>query len=327
MPYPSEHAARINSPDKYKKTRRENDKFGSGIDVIWGITDDGKTEVQSIHFDANKYTPAEAKKWLKDHDYKPMEFEPATGKSNNISTLEYKVFPFVVSEAKTNSYGGKNFGTIKGYASTYGNVDRSNDVIMEGAFDDSIQDYKTKQRQIKVYWQHNTMNMPVGGIRPENISSDKTGLPISVDMADTQLGKDAYSLTKQGVLSDFSIGFSIDGIDGYDYAKDGVRCLKKLKIWEISIVGEPANERAQINEVKSIHKHKFYTVTDLKEILFTKKDYEDVLRESGAFSKEAATFLAAHFIEKARSESEAIIDTKQNGLAHLNELKNLLNKL
>lgn len=247
-------------------------------------------------------------------------------KNKKFKQMEYKVFPFVLSEAKSNTYGSKNCGTIKGYASTYGNVDKSNDVIIEGAFDDSIQDYKTKQRQIKVYYQHNTMAMPIGGIRPENISSDKTGLPVSVDMADTQQGKDAYTLTKQGILSDFSIGFTVDD---YDYAKDGVRCLKKLKLWEVSIVGEPANERSQITEVKNSHKHKFYTVTDLKDILLTKKDYENILRESGSFSKEAATLLAAHFIEKkAQSESEASIDTKKNnGLAHLVELKNLLNKL
>lgn len=79
--YPNEHAARINNPDKYEKFRRENNKFGEGIDVIWGITKDGKTEVQAIRFDAKKFTVEEAKKWLKDHDYNPIEFVPASGKS------------------------------------------------------------------------------------------------------------------------------------------------------------------------------------------------------------------------------------------------------
>jgi uncharacterized protein len=242
--------------------------------------------------------------------------------------MEHKTFPFQVLETKWGPYCGKNLGMIKGYASTYGNIDRSNDVIMEGAFDDSLQDYKTKQRQIKVYYQHDTSDMPIGGIKPENINSDKSGLPVVIDV-NTKVGRgsDVYELVKQGVLSDMSIGFSVDE---YDYAKDGVRVLKKLSLWEVSIVGEPANSLAKITDVKSTSKHRFYTVTDLKEILFTKKDYEDVLRESGAFSKEAATFLAAHFIEKkAQSESVAAIDMKQpdEHLIHLVELKNLLNNL
>lgn len=247
-----------------------------------------------------------------------------TQKENNHGTMEYKIFTFAISETKSNIYDGKCIGTIKGYASTYGNVDRSNDVIMEGAFDDSIQNYKTNNRMIKVYYQHNTMDMPIGGIRPENINSDKTGLPVTIDInTKVQRGNDVYELAKQGVLSDMSIGFTVDD---YDYAKDGVRCLKKLNLWEVSIVGEPANSQAKVTEVKSDRKHKFYTITDLQNIV-TKRDYEDILRESGAFSKEAATFLAAHFIEKARGEPDASIDTKTNGLTHLHELKNLLNKL
>jgi len=77
MPYPGEHAAIINDPDKYVEFRRENDKFGEGIHVIWGIKEDGSAEVQSIRFDADKFTVEEAKRWLEEHDFKPIEFEPA----------------------------------------------------------------------------------------------------------------------------------------------------------------------------------------------------------------------------------------------------------
>lgn len=78
MPYPNEHAARINSPDKYERIRRENDKLGDGIDVIWGVLPNGKVEVQAIRFDSSKFTPAEAKAWLKEHSYEPIEFEEAS---------------------------------------------------------------------------------------------------------------------------------------------------------------------------------------------------------------------------------------------------------
>lgn len=83
-PYPSEHAFRINDPSKYNKFRRKNNEFGSGIDAIYGITDDGKAELQAIRFDASKYTMEEARAWIKDHDYKPIESSEATGKSINV---------------------------------------------------------------------------------------------------------------------------------------------------------------------------------------------------------------------------------------------------
>ena len=80
MPFPGEHSARIRDPDQYPedKVRRQNNKFGRGIDVIFGIRADGKSEVQAIRFDSTLFTVADAKKWLQDHDYHPILFEPAT---------------------------------------------------------------------------------------------------------------------------------------------------------------------------------------------------------------------------------------------------------
>jgi len=83
MPYPLEHAARMSAPDQYDRMRRENDKFGEGIDAIWGIKGN-KVELQAIRFDKKKFTVTEAKKWLKDNDYKPILFEPAKKETNNM---------------------------------------------------------------------------------------------------------------------------------------------------------------------------------------------------------------------------------------------------
>jgi HK97 family phage prohead protease len=79
-PFPNEHAARIKSPGQYKRFRRENDAFGSGIDAIWGIRrDNNRVELQAIRFDKNRFNVAQARKWLKDHDYVAIMFEPASG--------------------------------------------------------------------------------------------------------------------------------------------------------------------------------------------------------------------------------------------------------
>jgi len=82
MPFPNEHAARLQDPGKYIRFRRQNDAGGSGVDFIFGITRDQKAELQAIRFDAGKFTAAEAKKWLSDHGHTAKVFEPATGERN-----------------------------------------------------------------------------------------------------------------------------------------------------------------------------------------------------------------------------------------------------
>jgi hypothetical protein len=78
MPYPKEHAARINEPEKYDKITRKNDAGGPGVDFIYGITGD-KPEIQAVRFDKEKFTVDQAKKWLKDNKMKEIKFEPASG--------------------------------------------------------------------------------------------------------------------------------------------------------------------------------------------------------------------------------------------------------
>jgi len=80
FPYPGEHAARIKDPKKYSKFARKNNYFKDGIHAIFGIYKKDKkdtSEVQAIRFDAKKYTVSEAKDWLKKHNFKYIEFEPA----------------------------------------------------------------------------------------------------------------------------------------------------------------------------------------------------------------------------------------------------------
>lgn len=78
-PYPNEHAARLQDPKKYVRMRRENDWAGKGVHAIWGITGgkNSKVELQAIRFAVAQFTEAQARKWLKDHGYKPILFEPA----------------------------------------------------------------------------------------------------------------------------------------------------------------------------------------------------------------------------------------------------------
>jgi len=99
----------MNDPGKYKRVRRVNDKFGPGIDAIFGVTEDGKAEVLSIRFDKTKFTVKEAKKWLDEHDYEPIEFEPASD-ADEEKTVKVKVkLVDVTSEKLKKISGGELF--------------------------------------------------------------------------------------------------------------------------------------------------------------------------------------------------------------------------
>ena len=76
MPYKNEYAARINQPGKYKAIRRQNNKFGNGIDALFGIKKDGKTELQAIRFRTGRFkNMKQVKEWLKKHGHKPIKVE------------------------------------------------------------------------------------------------------------------------------------------------------------------------------------------------------------------------------------------------------------
>lgn len=78
MPYPSEHSIRLKAPgERYVRFRRQNNKFGPGIDALFGVTKEGKTELQAIRFDASKFSLAEARKWTISHGHKPIRVEGA----------------------------------------------------------------------------------------------------------------------------------------------------------------------------------------------------------------------------------------------------------
>jgi len=78
-PYPNEHAARLRDPSQYDRLRRANDRGGEGVDFIFGIKDDeDRSELQAIRLRLSRFTASEAREWLKDNGYEPLEFEPAT---------------------------------------------------------------------------------------------------------------------------------------------------------------------------------------------------------------------------------------------------------
>lgn len=150
-------------------------------------------------------------------------------------------------------------GSVEGYASTFGNEDSYSDIVVPGAFKNSI-----SGRMPKMLWQH-FPNQPIGVW--EAVKEDSKGLYVRGRFADTQLGRDARELAKIGAVDSMSIGFATKK-ERYDQEKR-VRYLEEVELWEVSLVTFPANDQARIVNVKRAQ-----NITNIRE-------FEEFLRDAG----------------------------------------------
>ena len=139
--------------------------------------------------------------------------------------------------------------TITGLASTFGNVDHTDDIVHPGAFTKTIAE---KGNNIRLLWGHD-VNEPLGKIVKLQEKSD--GLFMEAVISDTSRGRDALALLADGAMDGLSIGFTpVKGGTKYtkDKAGNTIRHLKEIKLYEISLVSFPANEEARITSLKDL---------------------------------------------------------------------------
>ena len=79
MPFPNEHAARQRDPSEFVKFRRTTlDGGPDGLSIIYGISQEGASAIQSIRADARKLSVSDFRRWLKENNMK-TDIEEATG--------------------------------------------------------------------------------------------------------------------------------------------------------------------------------------------------------------------------------------------------------
>jgi HK97 family phage prohead protease len=135
-------------------------------------------------------------------------------------------------------------GRFAGYASVFNIVDNQRDIMLRGAFSQSIHKGVSN---VKFLWQHN-QEEPIGIL--DLMKEDEYGLYVQGTLLlNVQRANEAHSLLKAGAISGLSIGYS-----PVRYSIDpdsGVRLLAEVDLWEISLVTFPANSEAQVTMIKS----------------------------------------------------------------------------
>lgn len=164
-------------------------------------------------------------------------------------------------------------GSFEGYASIFGNVDQGGDVVDKGAFKEFV---KNEDGRVVVLWQHRT-GEPIG---TAEVSQDDKGLAFKGQLVlDDPKAAVARAHMQAKSVTGMSIGYDVLP-GGAEFMNSGVRLLKALKLWEISVVTFGMNPAAQIDRVKRAG------------AIQTIRDFEDFLRDEGGFTNAQAKRLA-----------------------------------
>lgn len=193
--------------------------------------------------------------------------------------------------------------TIEGYASVFGGVDSYGDTVMRGAYEDTLKD---RERPVRMRWNHWG---PVIGKWVE-IREDEKGLYVRGELTPGHsVADDAYASLKHGAVDGLSIGYYIPE-GGAEKNEHGGYDLKQVELIEISVVEEPADLGASIDNVKECK--------EALENIESLKDAENYLREAAGFSRSAATALVARFKTLHQSDSGAEAGQSDSGEGRLN---------
>ena len=198
-------------------------------------------------------------------------------------------------------------GAFTGYGSVFGVKDSYSDIVIKGAFTNSLNQWKEKGRLPALLWQHK-MDEPIGYYT--KMVEDDNGLYVEGQLLidDDPLAKRAYAHMKAKSLSGLSIGYVLNDYD-YDSEK-GAFILRDIDLWEVSVVTFPANDEARIDNVKSI-----FESGDIP----PPKEIERVLRDVGLSRTQSKAFMAEGYSSLKQRD---VSNSEENAL---NILKSIFN--
>lgn len=208
----------------------------------------------------------------------------------------------------------KDDGSFTGYGSVFNTKDQGGDIVVAGAFTESLKRWQKNGRQVPVLWQHKT-DEPIGSW-PE-LKEDDHGLLGNAELwtDDAPYARIAHKGMKTKTITGLSIGYRVKR-EEYD-KKAGANRLIELDLVEISVVTNPMHDDARVQTVKQmIEAGKLPTLPE----------FEDFLCEAG-FSKTQARAIAGSGLTKLLARCEAEGEKGDNTQAIINIFDSALKKL
>lgn len=140
-------------------------------------------------------------------------------------------------------------GMLTAYYSVFGNIDRTREIVQKGAFLEHLEDF-LQSGWIDYNHGGHGHGMPVA--TPVSAVEDDVGLLVTAKFHSTPFAQEVRTMVRErlalGKDVKCSIGYHVLD-DSYD--ENGVRVLKSLRLYEGSIVLNPANPRAGVVYAKA----------------------------------------------------------------------------
>lgn len=144
-------------------------------------------------------------------------------------------------------------GAVEGYAATFDRIpDSYGDVIAKGAFADSLKAWQDGGKPIPLLYGHSTDDPAYNIGKVVEAHEDDKGLHVVAEFdADNEKAQYVRKLVQEGRLYQFSFAYEV--LDGATVElEDGTEAyeLRKMNLFEVSLVQIPANQRAVVTGVK-----------------------------------------------------------------------------
>ena len=175
-------------------------------------------------------------------------------------------------------------GVFSGYGSVFDNVDGGRDMVIKGAFKNTLETHDKNKTMPLMLYSHNQTKESGEWLEMYEDAHGlfcKGKLWIDGPNPDPDALKAYRGMKKQKVKMGLSIGYMIPE-GGAEFIKDeGYWKLKEIDLYEVSPTPMPMNPKATVESVKAA------------ESIITVRDFEEFLRDSG-FTKEAAVNIASN---------------------------------
>lgn len=180
----------------------------------------------------------------------PSYMQVANERAGEFKTLSF----FKTAPHDTEKTNNHFLGIIEGYAST-SHIDRDNEMVSPEALGKAAQQLLDNPT---VFFNHQHLGVPVGVVLDSKYIKDK-GLYVKVGISKNH--PDIWQSIQEGSLKRFSIAgrFDSDTAENIEKDVDGhriqYRLIKDVELWEVSVVGVPANPHAEFSIGDALHKY------------------------------------------------------------------------
>lgn len=244
MPEITENYIRIPNPkhtesDDGAEIRTITVSATDGIKALYCVT---HKKIKTYLFDKDKWTMAEAKKWVADH-----------------SKGFIKEKSMLILKGYAEKSGEESDGLLDVSVASTAIVDRDGESINQDGWD-----LKNFKKNPQLLWAHNMRELrpPIGKVTKIWFDGDGKGKVMKFkalfDMAD-EFAKEVYRKIKDGFLNAFSVGFLPLEKDGSTYSK--------VELLEISVVPVPSNPQALVEmRSKGIEPMEWKDLADTNEL-------------------------------------------------------------